>query len=335
MSTTVTMSTTASAFSAPKFDYRMFAHWRSRFNIFLMGKKAQKCLQVERPVHNGAAGEKAKQDWDDRNDVACASLAEACEHETGARNVVMTALEADPRLTCAQILALLEAEYDARDNVYIAAKQREFTNLAFLSKERAGSFMARIQEKKTELANLGKAVDDDVDCLGILLNALDREERFRHMTAAIRMTADVTWEMAKRAIIRSEALMLEPPRGLAEKSNYAGGQAGSGGPDGEACQICGRIGHTASTCFHRFKKGENKRKRDDGGKKDATDNFEQPPKKKDLSGIKCYNCQKMGHYSNKCPDPKETKAGNPRKPWDANPERSGMMREEIGQAAQN
>jgi hypothetical protein len=91
------------------------------------------------------------------------------------------------------------------------------------------------------LTNLGNAVDD---CLGILLNALVREERFRHMTAAIRMTADVTWEIAKRAIIRSEALML--------KSNYAGGQAGSGGPDGEACQICGRIGHTASTCYHRF-----------------------------------------------------------------------------------
>jgi hypothetical protein len=105
----------------------------------------------------------------------------------------MTALEADPRLTCTQILALLEAEYDARDNVYIAAKQREFTNLAFMPKERAGSFMARIQEKKAELTNLGKPVDDDVDCLGILLNALNRDERFESMTEAIRMVADVSW----------------------------------------------------------------------------------------------------------------------------------------------
>jgi hypothetical protein len=61
--------------------------------------------------------------------------------------------------------------------------------------------MARIQEKKAELTNLSKPVDDDVDCLGILLNALNRDERFESMTEAIRMAADVSWEIAKRATI--------------------------------------------------------------------------------------------------------------------------------------
>ena len=63
------------------------------------------------------------------------------------------------------------------------------------------------------------------------------------------------------------------------------------------CKVCGKIGHKGADCFTleknkdkkaAYMKRMSKKKNDKKGKKDK-------------SNIKCYNCEKMGHYSNKCP----------------------------------
>jgi hypothetical protein len=92
----------------------------------------------------------------------------------------------------------------------------------------------------------------DVDCLGILINALDRDPRFGHLTAAIRMNIP-TWANIKRAIIRSEANSEIPSVSSLERSNYAGVEE----PE-EICQICGIPGHLARNTFIVIKEAETK-----------------------------------------------------------------------------
>jgi hypothetical protein len=153
-----------------------------------MGKNAAElALRNARPIQGGAAGDKLKARWDERNDQATALLAESCIKEPGPYNVILNALGGDPRPSCSDLLLMLEVEYNIVDNVYIAQQQRDFNNLLMVAREQASSFMARIQEKKQTLIGLGKAISDDIDCLGILINALDRDPRFGHLTAAIRM----------------------------------------------------------------------------------------------------------------------------------------------------
>lgn len=309
--------------------------------MHLMGKNgAEMTLRVPRPIQGGVAGEKERRKWDERNDQAISLLADACQKEHGPYNTVLNALTRDPRPTARELLTTLEAEYNLVDNVYIAQMQKDFNNLGLIPKEAVSSFMARIQEQKQVLVALGKVVTDDIDCLGILINALDKDTKHGHLTAAIRMEAVPTWANIKRAIIRSEAntdnasAATDPP---VEKTNYAGA--------GETnCQICGKSGHSAKKCFHRYKGQEdtttkvNPSKGGGGGGGRLGGKLKETDKKttKDLSTIKCFKCNKLGHYASNCPDKgkekgkdKEKGKGNknPNSPWDEAEEVSGMMRE--------
>lgn len=66
------------------------------------------------------------------------------------------------------------------------------------------------------------------------------------------------------------------------------------------CKVCGKIGHKDDDCFN-LEKNKNK-------KAEYFKRFEKKGKGKDLSKIKCFNCNKMGHYSNKCPDKRKPEA---------------------------
>ena len=66
------------------------------------------------------------------------------------------------------------------------------------------------------------------------------------------------------------------------------------------CNVCGKIGHKGVDCFTLEK---NKRKKEEYMKK-MNNKKNKGKGKQDKSKVKCYSCQKMGHYSNECPDKK-------------------------------
>jgi Zinc knuckle len=82
------------------------------------------------------------------------------------------------------------------------------------------------------------------------------------------------------------------------------------------CHHCRQKGHKAINCPDRLagkpKTKKNGNKGGKGGKKSNGNGRGKSNRKgkKELSEIKCYNCQEKGHYKNKCPKLKEAKAAN-------------------------
>ena len=64
------------------------------------------------------------------------------------------------------------------------------------------------------------------------------------------------------------------------------------------CNVCVKVGHKGPDCFTLEK---NKDKKAAYIKK-INDKKNDRKGKKDKSNIKCFNCEKMGHYSNECPE---------------------------------
>lgn len=54
-------------------------------------------------------------------------------------------------------------------------------------------------------------------------------------------------------------------------------------------------------------KGKGRKNQGRKDKGESLDPFPEHKKKKDLSHIKCFKCQKHGHYARQCPEPKKRK----------------------------
>jgi hypothetical protein len=303
--------------SVPKFTKRGLVQWRRKFSAFIRkDNRAHLALENNRPMGGTAA---ARTEWDERNDTALSYLSEACSDPAneGAERIVLDGLDAGQ--SCTEILDQLQQEYFVQDNLFVLQAQRKFTNILFTPNETGESIISRILESKRDLINLGKVIDDNTDCFGVLMNALENDSRFAVLAAAIKTTQGMTWNMATRIIITSEASQEET---TVEKAKLAH----TNSKTTIICQICRKENHSAEKCHFRYKGKETK-------KATAASNVK-PREKKDLSKIKCYNCNKMGHYANKCNKPKTGKPQDNNKKnsttsnaWDED-ESANMMRED-------
>ena len=95
-----------------------------------------------------------------------------------AERIVLDAVGEDK--TCSEVIQILEDEFFIKDQRFVQASMRRFNSMQILPGERGESFISRIQEEKTTLANLGKYVDDDIDALGVLTTALDKDPRYAY-----------------------------------------------------------------------------------------------------------------------------------------------------------
>ena len=72
------------------------------------------------------------------------------------------------------------------------------------------------------------------------------------------------------------------------------------------CPYCKKTNHKAEKCFYKPKEEGKGSKRDREEKEKEKEDSNKRPKR-DLSSIKCFKCQKMGHYANQCKGSKEKK----------------------------
>ena len=311
--------------------------YKRNLSAFLMkDKSAHKALTEDRPpAGGGAAGEKIREAWNERNDIACSYLVESCSgpENLGPRLIIMDALNLPVPKTAREIFVDLEKEYNNGDNIMLILQaKQEFNNLQFTSDETATSFIMRILEAKQELSILGQVISDNIDCLGVLLGAMDRSGKFDSLSAALRAKGAVTWAEAKATVQSAEStikgnqqekanLARPKPKNTSAVTGDRNRQKQDSGKSN--CQICAKPGHSAKNCYHRFKgadehqaKGSEKRNKHNTADKD----------KKDLSKIECFKCHKMGHFANKCTTKKD---GSKRDiaPWDDD-EKSNMLRED-------
>ena len=313
-------------------------HFKRNFSAFLMkDKSAHKALTEDRPPGGGGvAGEKLREAWSERNDIACSYLVEACSgpDNLGPKLIVMDALNQIVPQTAREIFDTLEVEYNNNNNIMLILQaKQEFNNLQFVGEETATSFIMRILEAKQELSILGQVVSDNIDCLGILLGAMDKSGKFDSLSAALRTKGNVTWAEAKATVQAAEATKGK----LKEKAQFAQGNRPKpnsqktvtgnrlqGKNSGELCQICDKPGHSAKKCFSRFKGAEGIKIRTSDKpsyNKNKADNS-----KKDMSKVECYNCHRKGHYSNECRS-KKSEGTRDIPAWDSD-EKANMSREQ-------
>lgn len=321
--------------SVPVMTKNGIQHFRRNFSAYLMkDKSSHKALTEDRPpAGGGVAGEKLREAWSERNDIACSYLVEACSgpDNLGPKLIVMDALNQPVPQTAREIFTTLEMEYNNNENIMVILQaKKEFNNLQFAGEETATSFIMRILEAKQELAILGQVVSDNIDCLGVLLGAMDTSGKFDSLSAALRAKGAVTWAEAKATVQAAESTMGK----MKEKAQFAQGakpkpkypKPVTGNRSGENCQICDKPGHSAKKCFSRFKgydeqKAKASNKSSNPGYKNKSDKG-----KKDLSNVECYHCHKKGHYANDCRS-KKTEGTRDIQAWDSD-EKANMSREQ-------
>lgn len=83
------------------------------------------------------------------------------------------------------------------------------------------------------------------------------------------------------------------------------------------CQICHKAGHSADTCFHRYKSKDNRNK--EKGNYNKRDKHDKSNKNKKKRGLTCFYCNIQGHVANEC---RKKKADLERQARNRNPTKS-------------
>ena len=294
--------------SAPKFTKIGFHTWKSKMNSYLRGRKqAHLALTTNRPNANVNQGQDRKE-WDMRNDIALSHLAESVDQgENRAAERIVLAMTEEGR-TATQIIEALKTKFFIEDNHVRIHCSTLFSTAEFLPGEKAISFLSRLEDMKSNLANLGKNLEDDTDMLGQLMAAMNKEPRFAVLLAAMKTQPDMNWDRAVE--------MLSTQIGGEEKVEHA---KFTKAQDNVTCQICGKRNHTAKKCHFRYKDKE----KDNSVRKESSTSKE----KRDKSQITCFRCQQKGHYSNECPQKEKKGGADGMSGWDKPKESSRMMRE--------
>ena len=248
----------------------------------------------------------AQEKWDDRNDIACSKLAESTTDSTNdeARQMVLEGIRSGK--TAKEISDSILKRYSNTDPRVVNATIKRWTSLQAAPGERATSYITRLKELKEELRQKGKEYSNG-ELVGRLLDGLKESEEYRANVAALETIKDLDFEEAVRQLqTKDETIMASSGVGakitetaaMAFSSQQKRG-ASNAQTSNVTCQICKRTGHTAYICRWRHDPKDQSKK-----------NNNQQGKGNKRASVKCFNCNKMGHYSNECRAPKKKKNGN-------------------------
>jgi hypothetical protein len=290
--------------------------WLEEFNGILMGyKRAHLALKDPRPernpeLENQIQGNATKlrhyqldlkelqDDWDERNDIVRSRLLEAVKDNENAeaRQLIHTGIRENK--TAKEIVNQLTSRFDSTDTRVINAAIKRFTSMKAAQGEKATSFITRLEEQKEQLRLKGKIFNDG-ELVGRLLEGLKDADKYKMNIAALETVKDLKYNDAVEQLQTKDEADTAT-EGITETAHMAETTAGTKqNQETITCQICKKKGHSAVTCRFREKKpsGDNKFQ---GKSSSKGNNNQRKETTRDMREIKCFNCNKNGHYARDC-----------------------------------
>ena len=281
-------------FSGKESKWRM---WSRKFIATAMARGYKEVLEPRDPTI-------AAQETD--NDKAYNDLMLSINDEVTFGIVDEALSEAHPTGDARLAWSELKRKFEPKTGFSEVKLKREFNSSQLAEGEDPDAYVNGLLHKKRQLEVMG--------------TKLSERDVMIHILGSLPSAYDTMVDMAEKDLI-SGTLTIEILRELL-RTKYEKLKGGNEDVSlftkqfKKSCTICGKIGHKSVDCFtlpQNSKKKEeymkNMREKNRKNQKNQA-NQNNGQQKRDLSKIRCYACNKMGHYKINCPEKKNESANN-------------------------
>ena len=138
--------------------------------------------------------------WREKNEKGYSYLLEACRNHPIALQVILAHGDRIGR----SVLAKLRERFQVASTRIQQVEIARFNGLTMLQGEKAESFVNRILESKSLLESYGMVIDENVQCMGRLVDGLLKSEHYQAIGNAINVAHGMDWITAVSMIIAED-----------------------------------------------------------------------------------------------------------------------------------